>query len=164
VTDIKLFEKSARAGLKEQNITELEKASLMYSGDFLPMDRYAAWATLPREHYRQLYLDVLITLAEAYEQQGELFEAAEMMRLALDKDPTLETAHRGLMEIFAKKGEATRAFNQYEMCREILRDELGLSPSAETKKTLEEVQDGSLKTKKETAASLRSSEEKKSER
>ena len=152
VTDMELFEKAARAGLKDKNIAELENAYSIYGGEFLPMDRYVEWASFPREHYRQLYLDVLSALAAAYEKQGELSEAAEMMRLALDKDPTLETAHRGLMGIFAKKGQATRAFHQYEICREILRDELGLSPSAETKKTLEDVQEGKLRAKEEAPA------------
>lgn len=152
VTDMGLFEKAARAGLKDQDIAELENAVSIYSGEFLPMDRYVEWASFPREHYRQLYLDVLGALAAAYENQDELSEAAEMLRLALDKDPTLETAHRGLMNIFARKGQATRAFHQYEICRKVLRDELGLSPSAETKKTLEGVQEGKLRSGKEAPA------------
>lgn len=148
VTDMECFKKAARAGLRNNNIADLERAVSMYTGDFLPTDRYVEWASFPREHYRQLYLDVLSALATAYEKQGELSEAAEMMRLALDKEPTLETAHRGLMGVFAKKGQTTRAFHQYEICREILREELGLSPSAETKKTLGEVQEGKLRDEK----------------
>lgn len=144
VTDVGLFEKAARSGIKNQNISELERAASMYSGEFLPMDRYAQWASLPREHYRQLHLDVLATLANRYEDRGDLSEAAEMLRQALEKEPTLETAHRGLMRVFAKKGQATRAFHQYEVCREILGKELGVDPSTETVKTLDDIREGQL--------------------
>lgn len=148
-TDVELFEKTARSGLKYKKLSELEHAFSIYSGDFLPMDRYVEWASFPREHYRQLFLDVLTMLAVVYEEQGDLSEAAEMMRLALDKEPTLEIAHRGLMRIFAKKGQSTRAFHQYDVCREILRDELGMSPSPETKKTLDDVREGKIREKEE---------------
>ncbi len=144
ITDIKLFEKAARSGIKDQNISELERAVSMYSGEFLPMDRYAQWASLPREHYRQLYLDVLTALGKQYENRDDLSEAAEMLRQALEKEPTLEIAHCGLMRVFAKKGQATRAFHQYEVCREILGKELGVDPSAETMKTLDNIREGQL--------------------
>lgn len=144
VTDVKLFEKAARSGIKDQDISELERAVSMYGGEFLPMDRYAQWASLPREHYRQLYLDVLTKLAKQYEERGDLSEAAEMLRRALEKEPTLETAHRALMRVFAKKGQATRAFHQYEVCREVLGKELGMGPSTETMKTLDDIREGQL--------------------
>jgi DNA-binding SARP family transcriptional activator len=69
VTDTALFTQSARKGLKNKNSAELERALSLYAGEFLPMDRYSDWASFPREHYRQLYLDVLSALAEAYENQ-----------------------------------------------------------------------------------------------
>jgi DNA-binding SARP family transcriptional activator len=144
ITDVNLFEKAARTGIKEKDVSKLEDATSLYEGEFLPMDRYAEWASLPREHYRQLYLDVLTTLAKQYEEHGDLSEAAEILRQALEKEPTLETAHRGLMRVFAKKGQSTRAFHQYEVCREVLGEELGVDPSAETVKTLDDIREGQL--------------------
>src|SRR5699024_10875649 len=102
------------------------------------------WASLPREHYCQLYLDVLTTLAKEYEIRGDLSEAAEMLRQTLEKESTLETAHRGLMRVFAKKGQATRALHQYEVCREVIGKELGVDPSTETTKTRDEMREGQL--------------------
>ncbi|MDF9796262.1 DNA-binding SARP family transcriptional activator [Catalinimonas alkaloidigena] len=142
VTDLNLFQKFARTGLKDKKKTELESAASIYGGEFLPMERYAGWASFPREHFRQLYLDVLTYLAEVYEEQEEFSEAAEMLRYALDKEPTLEAAHQGLMRIFAKKGQSTRAFHQYNICKEILQEELGLALSPQTNKTLDDVQEG----------------------
>lgn len=141
VTDVQQFEQTARSGLNERRIADLEMAVSIYAGDLLPMDLYAEWTSLPREHYRQLYLDVLTTLAAQYKQRGALSEAAEMLRLALEKDPALESAHRALMHIFARQGQPTRALRQYDLCREALRSELGMGPSPETKETLEQVQE-----------------------
>ncbi len=138
-TDIVRFEQTARSGLLGGGMSDLETAVSVYAGDLLPMDLYAEWAALPREHYRQLYLDVLIALASQYEQRRELSEAAVMLRLALEKDPAFESAHRGLMRIFAKRGQATRADRQYDLCREALRRELAVEPSDETRETLAEV-------------------------
>lgn len=144
VTDLKRFEQMARDGLRDQNISTLEKAISIYTGDFLPMDRYAEWASLPREHYRQLYLDLLTTMGQLCEQEGDLSGAAEILRVALEKEPTLETAHCGLMRIFARKGQPTRAFHQYDRCREVLREELGVSPSPVTMKVLDDIREGRL--------------------
>ncbi|MEX0720934.1 MAG: AAA family ATPase [Balneolaceae bacterium] len=149
VTDVQQFEKAARSGLKDQDVVNLENAVSIYSGDFLPVERYAQWASHPREHYRQLYLDVLTALAFQYEERGELSEAAEKLREALEKEPTLETAHRALMRIFARKRQETRAFHQYDICREILGEELGMSPSSETKKVLDDIREGKFADKKE---------------
>ncbi|MEX0647043.1 MAG: AAA family ATPase [Balneolaceae bacterium] len=151
VTDLNRFGDMARTGLRSQNINKLEMAASLYTGDFLPMDRYADWGTLPREHYRQLYLDVLTTLARQYEQQGDLSEAAEMLRLALEKEPALETAHRGLMRVFARQGQITRSFRQYDVCREVLREELGMSPTSETRKILDDIREGRLSGKEDRA-------------
>ncbi len=143
-TDVQQFEEIARTGLKNRNAEQLEKATSIYRGEFLPMDRYAEWASLPREHYHQVYLDILTALAETYEKQGELSEAAERLRHALEVDPTLEIAHRGLMRIFAGRGQASRAYHQYEVCRKTLGEELGVSPSAETTKVLNNIRDGHI--------------------
>lgn len=144
VIDVHRFEEKAQAGLRKHRIPDLETAVSAYVGDLLPMDLYADWASLPREHYRQLYLDVLTTLAAQYEQRGQLSEAAQMLRLALEKNPALEAAHRALMRIFARRGQPTRALQQYDRCREVLHRELAMGPSSETKKTLEDVRERRL--------------------
>lgn len=139
--DVHRFEEHAQAGLRDHTVPRLETAVSLYGGDLLPMDVYAEWTTLPREHYRQRYLDVLTTLAEQYEQRGELSEAAQMHRLALEKDSALESSHRSLMRIFARLGQRTRAFRQYDLCREVLHQELAMGPSPETKDTLDAIRE-----------------------
>jgi DNA-binding SARP family transcriptional activator len=139
VTDVDAFEQTARDALASRHIKELERAVALYAGDLLPMDMYAAWACAPRDRLRQLYIDVLLALAQAYQARGDLAAAAEMHRTALDKDATLEIAHRGLMTIFARQGQRDRALKQYGVCLDALADELGVAPSQETRALYDEI-------------------------
>jgi predicted ATPase/transcriptional regulator with XRE-family HTH domain len=43
-----------------------------------------------------------------------------------------EEAHREVMELLALNGRRSEALKQFEVCKQILRDELGVEPSAET--------------------------------
>ena len=131
-TDLTLFEHAAREGLKSRHLRDLEQATALYTGDLLPMDLYVPWTETPRDHIRQLYLDLLLALAEQYRLRGDLAAAAETFRLALDKDPLLEAAHRGLMRIFARQGQRNRALRQFRTCCEVLSRELGVAPTRET--------------------------------
>jgi hypothetical protein len=47
-------------------------------------------------------------------------------------DPLQEQHHREAMRLFAATGRREAAIAQYERCRAVLRDELGLQPMAET--------------------------------
>lgn len=132
-TDIAAFERSARAALGSSRMEALEAAAVRYTGDLLPMDLHAPWAEAPRNQLRQLYIDVLLALAGEYRKRGDLAAAAQTWRTALEKDATLETAHRGLMEVFARQGQRDRALKQYGVCVEVLADELGVAPSQETR-------------------------------
>lgn len=132
-TDVDAFEQTARAALASRQIKELERAAVLYTGDLLPMDLYATWTQAPRDHLRQIYIDVLLALAQDYQSRGDLAAAAETYRTALDKDAMLEIAHRGLMAIFAQQGQRDRALKQYGVCLDALADELGVAPSQETR-------------------------------
>lgn len=133
ITDVDAFEQTARAALASRQIKELERAAVLYTGDLLPMDLYTTWTQAPRDHFRQLYIDVLLALAQDYQSRGDLAAAAETYRTALDKDAMLEIAHRGLMAIFAQQGQRDRALKQYGVCHDVLADELGVAPSQETR-------------------------------
>jgi len=138
-TDVDAFEQTARAALASRQIQELERTAVLYTGDLLPMDLYATWTQAPRDHLRQLYIDVLLALAQQYQSRGDLAAAAATYRTALDKDATLEVAHRGLMTVFARQGQRDRALKQYGVCLDALADELGVAPSQETRALYDEI-------------------------
>jgi len=56
-------------------------------------------------------------------------EAAQRL---VELDPLREASHRQLMMALAATGERALALRQYEMCRKVLQDELGVAPAAET--------------------------------
>ncbi len=131
-TDVQRFEAASRSALTSREISDLEYAASLYTGDLLPMDLYSEWTAVARDHLRQLYLDVLLALGQCYQRGNRFAHAAETFRLALGKDPLLETAHRNLMRVFALQGQTARATRQFETCRQILMDELAAEPERET--------------------------------
>jgi DNA-binding SARP family transcriptional activator len=139
-TDIAAFELAAREALASRRLEALETAAARYAGDLLPMDLHAPWTGAPRDRLRQRYLDVLLALAEKYLGRGDLPAAAQTWRTALEKDATLEAAHRGLMEVFAREGQRDRALKQYGVCLDVLADELGVAPSQDTRALYERIE------------------------
>jgi DNA-binding SARP family transcriptional activator len=139
-TDIDAFEQASRDALGSRQLKALERAAALYTGDLLPMDLYVAWTQAPRDRLRHLYVDVLLALAQAYQARGDLPAAAETYRTALEKDATLEVAHRGLMTIFARQGQRDRALKQYGVCLDALAEDLGVAPSHETRALYDEIE------------------------
>ena len=110
----------------------------LYEGDFLPeVDR--AWAIQHREALRETYLEVLEGIGRAHEMRHEFDEAIEWYQRALEIDELREDIHRRVMAAFAEAGRRSEALAQYETCRRIIADELGLSPSEETRQLYERI-------------------------
>lgn len=59
--------------------------------------------------------------------------AAQDLALALKLDPFRETAHRLMMQALSGLGRTAAALAQYEKCRAVLKDQLGVEPDAETR-------------------------------
>jgi DNA-binding SARP family transcriptional activator len=151
-TDASAFERSAAEALASRRVETLEAAAARYTGDLLPMDLHAPWAEAPRNRLRQRYIDVLLALAEGYQRRGDLAAAAQTWRTVLEKDATLEAAHRGLMQIFAQQGQRDRALKQYGVCLDILADEMGVAPSQETRALYDRIERQSPGTESAAAA------------
>src|SRR5690606_18749046 len=56
-------------------------------------------------------------------------------------DPLHEEAHRSLMRLYAEQGRLGDAFEQYEICRQVLERELGHGASPETIELLRQLRD-----------------------
>ncbi len=109
-----------------------QQAVALYKGDFLP-EVERIWCVPKREALRQMYIEALIGLGACYEARGEVEEAVAWYRRALEVDELREDVHRQIMRCYASAGRRPEAVAQYRQCREILRRELGVDPSAETK-------------------------------
>jgi DNA-binding SARP family transcriptional activator len=57
----------------------------------------------------------------------------------LEKDECQESVHRRLMLCYLKLGLRDRALRQYARCVEVMRRELNVEPTAETKRLCDEI-------------------------
>ncbi len=106
---------------------EAENDPALYSGELLPEDRYAEWASEARERLRLAYLRSLRT-------RGRWEEVVA-------QEPTDEEAHRSLMRRYADAGNRPAGLRQFERLSAALA-EVGLQPGAETLALREEIARG----------------------
>lgn len=109
--------------------SDLETGSSAFEADLLP-DWYDDWVAAERERYRQLRLHALEAMSETYVAQGRLGEALVAALAAVAADPLRETAHRALIRVHLAEGNTGEAIRQVRQCERLLRDELGVFPSA----------------------------------
>jgi DNA-binding SARP family transcriptional activator len=98
-------------------------------GELLP-DWYDDWVLFERERYRQVGLHALEALADRLIAAGRLGAALEAALAAVHGEPLRESAHRVLIRVHLAEGNAGEAIRQYELCRRLLQERLGLEPSA----------------------------------
>jgi DNA-binding SARP family transcriptional activator len=71
-------------------------------------------------------------LAGLYADRGDFQQAIEQYQGLIVLDPYREGVHRQLMWCYYRLGDRVTAIRQYHTCVQILREDLGLSPSPET--------------------------------
>jgi DNA-binding SARP family transcriptional activator len=126
----------------------LSEAVELYQGEFLagfslPSAPFEEWAIVERERLHQLVLEALSQLAAYHEVQGAYPEAARCARRVLVLEPWSEPSHRQLMRALALGGDRSAALSQYEACRRVLQEELGVEPEEETTQLYERIRDQS---------------------
>jgi len=116
----------------------LARAASLYQGDFLAgfyvrdAPEFEEWMLAQRARYRELALHALHQLAEQHLSRGEFGRAIDAATRLLALDAWREEAHRQLMLALARSGRRSAALAQYETCRRLLEQELGVEPAAET--------------------------------
>lgn len=131
-------------------VARLEQAVELYRGDFLAdfyiedSPAFEEWASLKREWLRRELLQALYHLAAHHEQRRDYDQAYQHAWRQVALDPLREEAHQQLMRILASSGRRSEALAQYETCRQVLADELGIEPAAETTALYERVRSGNL--------------------
>lgn len=139
-----------------REVEALERAAALYRDEFLaglhvPVDPFSHWLAAERQRWSTLRLHLQSRLSLAQAEAGRLEEAAASARLVTELDPLSEPGHRLLMQLLARSGQRAAALQQYERCREILQQELGVAPEAETAQLVDAIRSGALAP--ETAAS-----------
>jgi DNA-binding SARP family transcriptional activator len=132
-------------------IARLERAVELYQGDFLTglalsdSPTFDEWRVIQQERYHQQMLTALEALAIHYTAIGDLPRAQKYLRQQLALEPWREEAHRQLMHVLALDSQRSAALAQYETCRRLLADELGVEPMLETRALYEEIRAGELR-------------------
>lgn len=98
------------------------------AGDLLP-DWCDDWLHEEREGLRQIRLHALESLARGLSASGRHADAIQAALAAIRLEPLRETAHHVLIEIHLAEGNWSEACRQFERCRRLLREELGVEPS-----------------------------------
>jgi LuxR family transcriptional regulator, maltose regulon positive regulatory protein len=113
-------------------IHHLEKAVGLYQGEYLPDTRYENWVAAEREHLAVLFLRAADRLCDLYLQGDKPEESIDLCYRILVQDNCWERAYRHLMLAYDRLGDNGQIARIYQRCRQTLREELEVSPSAET--------------------------------
>lgn len=119
--------------LTAEQADNLEKAIALYSGDLLE-GIYLDWCLVEREHLRTLYMNALSMLMAYHEAHANLERGLAYGETILARDPTREAIHRRMMRLYWLSGDRGAAIAQYHRCTQILQDELGIEPMAQTQR------------------------------
>jgi DNA-binding SARP family transcriptional activator len=98
---------------------------------------YQEWALAERERLAASYLAALRQLARLCGEAGDLEQAMEYGRRAVEADPLNEEAHCDLMHWYAASGQPSAAEKQYRELERALKAELGAEPSEATRQLRE---------------------------
>ncbi|MFZ4656063.1 MAG: AfsR/SARP family transcriptional regulator [Caldilineaceae bacterium] len=143
--DVLLFEHGCDAA----NPLALRQAAVdRYVGDFLAgfyvenADPFDEWAVIMRERLHRLATTTLQDLVTHFVTQQETQWGLRYTNQWLALEPWREEAHCAKMRFLAWDGQRQAALDHYERCRQLLREELGAAPDAETVRLVEQIHSG----------------------
>ena len=143
--DVDLFEKAYQqvhdldgqrmdpAGVKAARL-----AVELYQGDLLE-GCYQDWCLLERERLQNCYLFLLDKLICHCRAEQDYRRGIDYGERVLRLDRAHERTHQHLMRLHYESGDRTAALRQYARCKAALHEELGVEPSWQTKKLLDEL-------------------------
>lgn len=112
-------------------VAQWEACVALYAGDFLA-GYYDDWLFVERERLREQFLEVLEQLVAAHKRQGKDTAALTHARRLAAEDPLREEAHREVMRLCHLLGRDAEALQQFEICCQVLAEDLGVEPAPET--------------------------------
>jgi predicted ATPase/DNA-binding SARP family transcriptional activator len=126
----------------------LVNAVELYRGEFLSgfflKDSYAfeEWQLMMHENLRQKQVFALKQLTEIHGSRDQYELAIDYGRRWVCIDALNEVAHRWLMQLYGLAGRRAEAIRQYEVCRSVLENDLGVQPEEETESLRDQIISG----------------------
>ncbi|MEM6528926.1 MAG: NB-ARC domain-containing protein, partial [Chloroflexota bacterium] len=125
--------------------TQLRYATSLYIDEFMcgfildDARAFNDWIQHRRQLFHRYHIDALEALARLAHEDGRLAEATEYANRIIEIDPLVEPVHRMLMRLYVQMKQRDRAISQYHQLVKFMRDELGLTPQAATRKLYEDL-------------------------
>jgi predicted ATPase/DNA-binding SARP family transcriptional activator len=133
VAEFKAALREARAAADAGSAaSHLTRAVQAYQGELLP-GFYEDWVLSERQHLAESYTGALLQLIAHREAGGDITQALEYARLAISNDRTNEEAHQKVICLLRKAGRPADALQQYRELERILREQLDVQPSEESR-------------------------------
>ena len=98
------------------------------------------WLFMQRERFRMQVLAALGKLTAFHLRQGQPGQALTQALRQLEIDPLHEEAHHAVMQSYLNLGRRADALRQYEICRAVLLQELGMEPALAMRHLFEQIQ------------------------
>lgn len=150
--DASRFIEQAELGLAARHAQDgaesLRLAATLYQGEFLAgfyVDDavpYEEWMLNWRERLQRLAFQVLQRLTGLALAQQNVYEGLHFAQRLLALEPWHEETHFQLMQLLALSGQIQAALAQFESCRHLLHEELGVQPSSALVKLAKELRRG----------------------
>jgi DNA-binding SARP family transcriptional activator/predicted ATPase len=127
---------------------DLEQEITNFGGSFLEgfsipdSIAFEEWLLLQREKVERGMQDAFQHLVSASKQRGKYDRAMDFAKRWVDLAPWDERAYQELMRLLFQNGQRSQALGQYNRCRKLLWDELGVTPSAETDELYAAISEG----------------------
>jgi LuxR family maltose regulon positive regulatory protein len=116
----------------------LERAYSLYRGPFLE-GSYDDWAEEQRHFYEEQFARVVNGLAKQAVADKQWNAALKYAGEILALDPYREDLHRLTLRVLAAQGKPAAVKKHFDDMQKLLKDELGITPSAETAKLYKEL-------------------------
>ena len=123
--------RKAEAGAAGEAVEAFGMAELLYAGDFMEEELYESWPQPQRQYFRSLYLEIAAQISAYYIQKRQTTPAMILCQKVLARDHCNERAYRDLMLCHMIQGQRQLSIREYQVCVQVLKDELGLPPSEE---------------------------------
>ena len=146
--DVENFTIQVVRGRAIDNLSLMGSAFQLYQADFLagfqlpktqPFDQ---WALQKREELHSFTVTNMQWLATKHLQIGATTDGLHITERLLTLEPWQEAFHLLQMRLLAQAGNRVAALRQFEICQQILHDELALTPSPAAVALYEQIRDG----------------------
>ncbi|WP_161635021.1 BTAD domain-containing putative transcriptional regulator [Leptolyngbya sp. Heron Island J] len=122
----------------EAQVDALTQAIALYQGDLLPAC-CDDWIELERHRLYQLLINALTDLGSLLTELRDYRSAISHTQRLLKLEPLNESGYLTLMKCYTHQGKRSTALQVYYRCMTLLREEMGITPSKETRQFYEQL-------------------------